>query len=250
MRAGGEGVLLMQMNAGTSFQISVEQLISGAAGLTLLGAFLAFLLAGALHAGLHVFGAFQTRKGQEPTFSRWMAVLGIGLCVLAGGLTGLTVGTGRMVLALAKDKDIGPKTLQGELEKAARSAGMTNMTGLDVKQLRKMVAEAEKATVPLPEHLEQFRPQIEEARTKLLPTVKSLLAAHDAEGKLAMDEAVATLWPKVFDELVVWERRFRRAVIIAGLLCVVGIEAVFALGCLTLRLTREPQAATPKPPKL
>lgn len=241
---------LRGMNVVAGSEVSIGQLLNGAVGLTLLGAFLACLLSGAVHAVLQASGALQTRKGAERKFSRWLAVFSVGLCLAGGGLAGLAVGAGRTVLALAKDKDIGPKTFQGELEKAARGAGMTNMTSLDVKQVRKLLAEAEAATVPLPEHLERFRPQIEEARTKLLPVVKGLLAAHESEGRLAMDEVVVSLWPKVFDELAAWERRFRRAVITSSLLCVVAIEAVLALGCLTMRLTREPQVAAPKPPKL
>ncbi len=239
-----------EMNLAAGSQVTISQLLNGAVGLILLGAFLAFLLSAAVHAVLHASGALQMQKGAERKFSRWLAVLSVGLCVAGGGVAGLAVGAGRTVLALAMDKDIGPKTFQGELEKAARNAGMTNMASLDVKELRKLVAEAEKGTGPLPENLEPFRPQIEEARTKLLPAVKSLLAAHEAEGKLAMDEVVASLWPKVFDELAAAERRCRRVVIGAGVLWVLGIEAVVALGCLMLRLTREPQVATPKPPKL
>lgn len=238
------------MNVAAGSQVSIGQLLNGAVGLTLLGAFLAFLLSVAVHAVVHASGGLQTRKGAERKFSWWLSVFSVGLGVAAGGLAGLAVGAGQTVLALAQDKDIGPKTLQGELEKAARSVGMTNMAGLDVARLRKLLAEAEAATLPLPEHLERFRPQIEAARARLLPAAKGLLAAHDSEGKLAMDEVVASLWPKVFDELVVWERRFRRAAITVGILCVAGIEAVLALGCLLMRLTREPQAAAPKPPKL
>jgi hypothetical protein len=85
----------------------------------------------------------------------------------------------------------------------------------------------------------------------LLPSVKALLDAHTKEGRLALNEVVTSLWPKLFAELTAWERRFRRSEIISGVVWVVGIEAALALGCLVMRLTRKDLPARPAtPPKL
>lgn len=246
----GEGLsYLRQMNFDAGAQLSFGQLAAGAAGSTLLGLLLAPLLGGILHAVLHAVGAWQTQRGAEKKLSWWLAVLGVGLCVVVGGWTGLKVGVARAVVPVAKD--MGPKMVEEGLQNALRQAGMTNFTQLDVAKLRELVVKAESAHLPPLEQLERFRPQIEEARVKLLPAAKGLLDAHAKDGKLALADAVAKLWPPVFDELAAWERRFRRAEIIAGILWVVAIETVLALICLTLRLTRDPlRAAPPELPKL
>ncbi|MEN9572819.1 MAG: hypothetical protein RL514_674 [Verrucomicrobiota bacterium] len=239
------------MNFDPGSQVSVGQLVAGAFGSVVLGGLLALLLAGALHAALHALGAWQTRRGAGNKFSWWLAVLGVGLGVVVGAWTGLKVGVARAVVPLAKD--LGPKMLEEGLQQALRGAGMTNFTQLDVKKLRELVDKAE--SVPLPPlefpGAEQLRPQIEVARVKLLPAAKTLLDAHVKEGRLALGEAVASLWPRVFDELTAWERRFRRWEIITGILWVLGWEMVLALGCWVARLTRKPLVPKPStPPKL
>jgi hypothetical protein len=234
------------MNLDANAQLSFGQLVAGAAGATLLGLLFALLLGGVLHAVLQGAGAWQTHRGAEPKFSWWLAVLGVGLCVVVGGWTGLKVGVARAVVTVARD--MGPKMVEEGLQQALRGAGLTNFTQLDVKQLRELVAKAESAPLPPLEQLERFRPQIEEARVRLLPTAKALIQAHDKEGKLELSEAVTSLWPKVFDELAAWERRFRRAEIFSGILWVVGIEAALPLVCLLVRLTQQPKSAGP--PKL
>jgi|GEM_PF-717046 len=240
---------LRRMNLDASPQFSFGQLVAGAAGSTLLGLLFALLLGGVLHAVLHAAGAWRTRNGAARIFSWWLAVLGVGLCMVLGGWTGLKVGVARAVVPMAKD--MGPKMMEEYLQNALRQAGMTNFTQLDVAKLRELVVKAESAHLPPLEQLERFRPQIEEARARLLPAAKALIEARDKEGKLALSEVVTSLWPKLFDELTAWERRFRRAEITAGILWVAGLEAALALVCLTVRLTRDPPpAGPPKPPKL
>lgn len=238
-----------RMNLDVGSQFSIGQLVAGAAGAVLLGALLAALLAGLLHAMLHAMGAWRTRTGAEKKFSWGLALLGVGLCAAVGGWTGLKVGVARATVPVAKD--LGPKMVEEGLQNALRQAGMTNFAQLDVKRLREFVDKAESAGLPPLEQLERFRPQIEAARAKLLPEAKALLDTHAKEGKLALSEAVTALWPKVFDELIVWERRFRRAEIITGLLWVMGIEAALALVCLMVRLMPKPHTPQPAtPPKL
>lgn len=236
----------MNLEAGSQF--SVSQLIAGAIGVMVLGVVLAALLAAGLHAGLHAAGALVTRPRAERKFSWLLALVGIGLAAVVGGWTGLKVGAARAAVPFARD--LGPKMAEEALQNGLRQAGLTNFAQLDVKKLREFVDKAESAPLPPLEQLERFRPQIEEARTKLLPAARALLDAHAKDGKLALNEAVAKLWPKVFDELTAWERRFRRWEIITAILWVVGIEAVIALVCLAMRLTRDPlPAAPPKLPK-
>lgn len=237
----------MNLDAGSQF--SVGQLIAGAAGATVLGGLLALLLAALLHAGLHATGAFATRPRPEKKFSWWLALLGIGLGAVAGGWTGLKVGVARAAVPFAQD--LGPKVAEEALQNGLRQAGMTNFAQLDVQQLREFVDKAESAPVPPLQQFERFRPEIEAARARLLPAAKALLDTRAKDGKLALHEAVSTLWPKVFDELTAWEQRFRRWEIITGILWVVGIEVLLALVCLVMRLTREPlPAGSPKPPRL
>ncbi len=239
------------MNFDAGSQFSVGQLVAGALGSTLLGVVLALMLGGVLHAVLHAAGALQTRAGAERKFSWWIAVLALGLGAVVGGWTGLKVGVARAVVSVAKD--LGPKMVEESLQQALRGAGMTNFIHLDVKKLRELVDKAESAPLPPLEFpgAEQLRPQIEAARTNLLPTVKALLDAHTKEGRLALNEVIASLWPRVFDELAAWERRFRRAEIITGILWVAGVEALLALVGLVLRLTRKPHVPKPPtPPKL
>jgi len=236
----------MNLDAGSQF--SVGQLIVGALGATLLGGLLAVLLAAVLHAALHAAGAFQTRPKAERKFSWLLALLGVGMCAVMGGWTGLKVGVVRAAVPAARD--LGPKMVEEALQNGLRQAGLTNFAQLDVKQLREFVDKAESAPVPPLAQLERFRPQIEEARTRLLPAAKALLDAHAKDGKLALHEAVGKLWPQVFDELTAWEQRFRRWEIITGILWIVGIEALLAGVCLAMRLTRDPlPAGPPKLPK-
>lgn len=246
MLAGQGGVLLARMNPDAGSQFSVAQLIVGALGAMLLGGCLAVLLGAVLHAALHAAGAFQARPKAERRFSWALALLGVGLCAVAGAWTGLNVGVVRAAVPAARE--LGPKMAEEALQNGLRQAGLTNFAQLDVKQLRELVGKAESAPLPPLAQLERFRPQIEEARTRLLPAAKALLDAHAKDGQLALNEAVAKLWPQVFDELTAWERHFRRWEIITGLLWVVGIEAMLAGVCLAMRLTRDPLPAGP--PKL
>ncbi len=239
------------MNLAAGPQFSLGQLVGAAVGSLLLGLLLALLLSCALHAALHVAGAWRTKHAAEATFSWWLAVLGVGLCVVVGGGTGLKIGVARAVVTVARD--LGPKMVEEGLQQALRGAGVTNFAQLDVKQLRELVDKVE--SVPLPPlefpGAEQLRPQIEEARAKLLPAARALLDAHARDGKLELKAVVTSLWPKLFTELAAWERRFRRGEIISGVLWVAGIEAALAAGCLMMRLTRKvPPARTVMPPKL
>ena len=239
------------MNLDLGPQFSAGQLVAAAVGSMLLGGVLALLLAGALHVALHAAGAWRTKPGVALEFSWWLAVLGVGLCAAVGGWTGLKIGVARAVVPVARD--LGPKMAEEGLQQALRGAGMTNFAQLDVKQLREWVEQAE--SVPLPPlefpGAEQLRPQIEAARTKLLPAAKALLDAHAKEGKLALNAVVTSLWPQLFAELAAWERRFRRWEIISGILWVVAIEAALAAGCLVVRLTlKSPPTGSAPPPKL
>lgn len=231
------------MNLALGPEFSVGQLVAAAVGSALLGLLLALMLAGALHAALHAAGALRTKPGAELKFSWLLAVLGVGLCAVVGGWTGLKIGVARAVLPVARD--LGPKMVEEGLQQALRGAGVTNFSRLDVKRMRELVDKAESAPLPPMEFpgAERLRPQIEEARTKLLPAAKALLDAHAKEGKLALRDAVTSLWPKLFDELAAWERRFRRWEIISGILWVVGIEAALALGCLATNLMQQSQPA-------
>lgn len=216
-----------------------------------LGVLLALLLGGALHAALHAAGALRTKRDAKQKFSWWLAVLGVGMCAVIGGWTGLKVGAARAAVSVAKD--LGPKMVEEGLQRALRGAGVTNFVQLDVKQLREWVDKAESLPLPPLEFpgAEQLRPQFEEARAKLLPAAKALLDAHAKDGRLALHEAVTSLWPRLFNELNAWERRFRRWEIITGILWVVGIEAALALVCLLIRLTaKAPPERPAKPPKL
>ena len=239
----------MKLAAGPQF--SPGQLVAAAVGFTLLGLMLALLLAGALHAALHAAGAFRTKPGAALKFSWWLAVLGVGLCAVVGGWTGLKIGVARAVVPVARD--LGPKMLEEGLQQALRRAGVTNFAQLDVKQLRELVAKAESAQLPPLDFpgAEQLRPQIEAARAKLLPAAKALIEAHAKAGKLALNEVVTSLWPQLFAELAAWERHFRRWEIISGILWVVAIEAALAAGCLVVRLTRKsPPTRSATPPNL
>ncbi|PAW85421.1 MAG: hypothetical protein B9S33_09905 [Pedosphaera sp. Tous-C6FEB] len=239
------------MNLAATPQFEVGQLVAAAVGSLLLGALLAGLLAAGLHAALHAAGALRTQRVPKQKFSWWLAVLAVGLGVVVGGWTGLKIGVARAAVPVARD--LGPKMVEEGLQQALRGAGLTNFAQLDVKRLRELVAQAESAQLPPLEFpgAEQVRPQIEEARAKLLPAAKALLDAHAKDGKLALREVVTSLWPKLFDELAAWERRFRRWEIITGILWVVGIEAAVALGCLLVRLTAKvPPARPPTLPKL
>lgn len=237
---------LRRMNVEAASPFSVGQLIAGAIGVAVLGVVLAMLLAAALHAGLHAAGAFVTRPRGEKKFSVWLALLAVGLAALVGGWAGLQVGVARAAVPFARDH--GLKMAEEALQNGLRQAGLTNFAQLDVKRLREFVDRAETMELPPLQQLERFRPEIEAARTRLLPAAKALLDAHAKDGKLALGESLAQLWPKVFDELAAWERSFRRWTIIGGVLWVIGIEAVIALVCLALRLTRDPPPAGP--PKL
>lgn len=239
------------MNFDAGSQFSVGQLVGGALGSTILGVLLALLLGGVLHAVLHATGALQIRKGAEPKFSWWLAVLAVGLGAVLGGWTGLKVGVARAVIPVAKD--LGPKMVEESLQQALRGAGMTNFTQLDVKQLRELVDKAGSAPLPPLEFpgAEQLRPQIEAARTSLRPAVMAMLDSHDKNGKLSLNEVVTSLWPKVLDQLTGWERGFRRTEIKSGTGWVVGIQAVLAVLCLTLRLAQKQPIPKPlTPPKL
>lgn len=242
---------LRKMNLAAGPQFVAGQLVTAAVGSLLLGLLLGLLLACVLHGVLHAAGALRTRDVAEQKFSWWLAVLGVGLCVVAGGCAGLKVGVARAVVLVARD--LGPKMAEEGLQQALRGAGVTNFARLDVKRLRELLDQAESAQLPPLDFpgAEQLRPQIEEARAKLLPAAKALLDAGAKDGKLDLHEAVTSLWPRLFDELAAWERRFRRAEIIAGILWVVGIEAALALVCLLLRLRgKAPPARLATPPKL
>lgn len=240
-----------EMNLDLGPQFSVGQLVAAAVGSMLLGGVLALLLAGALQVALHAAGALRTKKEAVLKFSWWLAVLGVGLCAVVGGWTGLKIGVARAVVPVARD--LGPKMAEEGLQQALRGAGVTNFSQLDVKRMRELVEKAESAPLPPLEFpgAEQLRPQIEEARAKLLPAAKALLDAHAKEGKLALNAVVTSLWPQLFAELAGWERRFRRWEIISGILWVLAIEAALAAGCLVVRLTRKPPPTrSGTPPKL
>lgn len=207
---------------------------------------LAVLLAAVLHAGLHAAGALVTRPRAERKFSWLLLLLGMGLGVLVGGWTGLKLGVVRAAVPLVRDT--GPKMLEEVLQNGLRQTGLTNFAQLEVKRLREFVNQAEAAPLPPLDRLERFRPQMEEARNRLLPAVRALLDAHEKQGVIPLNAAVTQLWPKVFAELSDWEKRFRRREIISSILWVTAIELGIALACLTMRLTRDPLPVTP--PKL
>ncbi len=234
---------LGEMNLDAGSQFSVSQLVAGAVGVTALGVLIAALLGALLHAALHAAGGFQARKGAEPKFSWLLAVLAVGLCAVIGGVTGLKVGVARAAVPVARD--LGPKMVEEGLQKALRQAGMTNFPSLEVAKLREFLTKAESAELPPLEQLERFRPQIEEARAKLLPAARSLLEANAKDGRISLNDAVAKIWPPLFEELAAWEKRFRRATIVEGVVWVVAIELGLALICLAMRLLRDPLPAGP-----
>ncbi len=236
------------MNLTAVSQFSYGQLAAQAVGMACVGCLLAALLAGLLHAALHLTGAWRTRPGQGKKFSWWPAVVGVGLGALAGGWAGLQVGIGRGVVPVAEE--LGQQMLKDGLEQGFRRAGLTNLASLDVGQLLELVTKAEQAAVPpleLP-GAERLRPQIEGAKARLLVEARVFLKAKLPQGKLASSDLLAAFWPKVFAELLAGERGFRRAAMMSGVWSVVGIEAMLALVCLVMRQTRKP--ATSGPPTL
>ena len=238
---------MREMNFDPASQFSVGQLLSNTVGSLLLGLCLGLGLALMLHTTLHAVGWLRTRAGAEKRFSWWLALLAIGLGGVIGALTGMGVGGTRAVLVLVKDS--GPKVLQETAEQSLRAAGLTNFSNLDAKRLHELLEQAGKAEIPsLAMPFERLRPQLELSRAKMIEDAKALLDAKSKDGALAIDDLAATLWPKVFDEMVVWERQLCRAMIVMGVLWIAGIEAMLALVCLLLRVLRKPQS--PKPPTL
>ncbi len=238
------------MNFDPVSQFSVGQLLGHQVGSTLLGFFLGLLLALTSHLPLHALGLLRTRAGAEKKFSWWLALLAIFLGGAIGALAGLGVGSARVALALAKDA--GPKVLQETAEQSLRAAGVTNFSNLDVKRVRELIEQAGKAEIPpLALPFEKLRPQLELSRAKMIGDAKALLDAQAKDGVLAINDLAATLWPKVFDELVVWERLLRRVIIVMGVMWIAGVEAMLALVCFALRVLRKPSAPKPPtPPKL
>lgn len=212
------------------------------------GMLLAALLAGLIYALLHCLGAWQTRAGAARKFNWWAALLGLGLAAVAGGWAGLQVGAGRAVVPMARE--LGPQMLKDGLEQGLRRAGVTNLVALDVGRLQELLAQAEQVALPALDFpgADRLRPQIEAGRVKLMAEARAFLDARDKQGKLALPELLAALWPRVFDELVAGERNFRRAAIASGVMWVVGIQIVLALGCWAMRTLRPPVAGGP--PKL
>lgn len=240
---------MRRMNPDVGSQFSVGQLITAALGTMLLGALLAGVLASVLHMLLHATGVLQTRRGAERKFSWLLAVVAVGLCAVVGGLKGMAVGAARAAVSVSRD--VGQKMAEEGVQNALRQSGLTNFTQLDVSKLRGLLDQAGSAPLPPLEQLERFRPQIEEARAKLLPAAKALLDTHARGGTLDLKDAVAAFWPKVVAEMVAWERVFRRAMIVSGVLWVVGVEVAIVLVCLAMCLMRQPQAPKPPmPPKL
>lgn len=241
----GAGGLLAAMNftAGTPF--SYGQLIGQAVGVAILGVVLAAVLAGVLHTVLHFAGAWRMRPGAGRKFAWGLAVLGIGLAMLAGGGAGWQVGVGRAVVPVARE--LGPQMLHDGAEQALRRAGLTNSASLEVGRLRELLAQAEGAVLPPLDFpgSAQLQPQIDAVKAKLLTEARVFLDAQDKQGRLALKDALAALWPKVFDELVAGERKFRRAAIVSGVMWVAGIEAVLAVVCLVMRLSRKPVSSQP-----
>lgn len=113
--------------------------------------------------------------------------------------------------------------------------------------MQELLAQAEQVALPPLDFLgaEQLRPQIEAVRAKLLVEVRGLLNARNKEGKLALPELLAALWPKVFDEVVAGERRFRRAAMVSGVMWTVGIQLMLALVCLGMRQVRNHSPSQP-----
>ncbi len=233
------------MNLTTGAPFSYGQLVGQAIGVALLGALLAALLAGLLHLALNLVGAWRMRPGAGQKFSWWFAVMSVGLAAVAGGGAGLQVGAGRAVVPVARE--LGPQMLKDGLEQGLRRAGITNLAALDVGRMQELLAQAEQVALPPPDFpgADQLRPQIEAGRVKLLAEARAFLNARDKQGKLALPELLAALWPKVFDELVAGERKFRRAAIVSGVMWVVGIQMVLALVCWAMRTLRQPVAAGP-----
>jgi len=118
---------------------------------------------------------------------------------------------------------------------------------LDVGRMQELLAKAEQVALPPLDFpgADQVRPQIEAIRVKLLAEAGAFLNAREKQGKLALPELLGALWPKVFDELVAGERKFRRAAIASGVIWVVGIQMVLALVCLVMRQTRNSSSALP-----
>jgi hypothetical protein len=233
------------MNVTTGAPFSYGQLIGQAAGMAIAGMLLAALLAGVIHALLHGLGAWQTRAGAAREFNWWPALLGLGLAAVAGGWAGLQVGAGQAVVPVAKE--LGPQMLKDGFEQGLRRAGITNLAALDVGRMQELLAKAEQVALPPLDFpgADQVRPQIEAIRVKLLAEAGAFLNAREKQGKLALPELLGALWPKVFDELVAGERKFRRAAIASGVIWVVGIQMVLALVCLVMRQTRNSSSALP-----
>ncbi|MFM8471692.1 MAG: hypothetical protein ACKODH_17300 [Limisphaerales bacterium] len=240
---------MQQLDPAAKFELG--ELFGRAVGLTLLGAFLGFLLALALHLALHSLGGLRLRKGAKNTFNVWIAVLVLGTATLIGAATGFTVGAARAALAVAKD--IGPKVMQTSAEEALRNAGVKDLANFDTKRMRELLEQAGKADLPpLPGALaEGLRPELELSRAKLIEQAKAWLDDQSKDGPLVVADVIAMFWPKVLNELVTWEKHFRRAAIAHGVFWIFALEIILALLCALSRALRQPvetEAATP--PKL
>ena len=178
-------------------------------------------------------------------------------------------------------KSVMATTVMGLLDKALKPvAGQVLLKGeslLDASpaRLRELLEQAGKADVPplpgpMPERLrpemeywfiytpvflgsgaERLRPEMEVSRAKLLEQAKAWLDAQSKDGTLDVADVVQQFWPKLLNEIVTWEKHFRRATIAHGVLWIVALEIILALLCAVSRALRAPvETESATPPKL
>ena len=232
-------------------QFSLGELFGRAVGMALFGAALGLLLALLFHVPLHALGALRLRRGAKNTFNVWLAIIALGTATLIGAATGLAVGAAHAALAITKD--IGPKVLQTSAEEALRKAGVKDFAHFETARLRELLEQAGKADLPpLPGTLaERLRPEMEVSRAKLLEQAKAWLDAQSKDGTLDVADVVQQFWPKLLNEIVTWEKHFRRATIAHGVLWIVALEIILALLCAVSRALRAPvETESATPPKL
>jgi hypothetical protein len=248
----------MQPQPGLDLGINYGELLAGALLWTVCGLIVAPVCALLLHWAGHAMGVFRLKREEQPPKFHWsLALLGALIAFIVGGWTGCKVGVVRAGVDAVVTA--GPKLLRSGLEQGLLAAGMTNFAGLEVKRLHELLGQAEKFDL-VPEdlkdaeelrpYLDQWRPQLEEARRVAIAQARAFLRDHVKLEKLSLTELVDALLPKFTLQLERWAREFTRWEITTAVMWIVGAEVFLALACLAVRCLRgKPKPAPPPPPR-
>jgi len=241
------------MNPEPSFELGLNYgaLLGGAVLWTLGGLAVSILIACFCHWAGHELGLFRLKRIEEPRKVLWsVVVMGVLFSTIIGGWTGCKVGVVRAGVSAVTTA--GPRLLQAGVEKGLHAAGLTNSAGIEIKKLRELLDQAEKAElIPknLPDadewlpHIEKYRPQIEEFRKKAIAEARGILDRHAKGDTFTVPDLVNALLPMLTGELAKWTRGFTRWEVITGFLWIAGIEGFLALMCFIVRCF----SAKPKP---